>query len=411
MRKNIENFSKIKKIDKNYSQVLEETVKIIKDGGLVVYPSDTVYILAVDPTNKKAVEKLLGFKERWTGKAISIAVLNKKMAEEYVVLSENAKNIYANLLPGPFTIVSTGKHKVAKGIEAENGTLGIRIPDNKYIQDLVEKLGKPITATSANLSGRTPNYSISGFLKTLSKKKIEMIDLIVDAGKLPKNKPSTVIDATEPEIKILRRGDLITGSATETLISKSEKETEKIAEFLLKKVLNPSKSPFKQIPLDPPLTKGGNKISNNKPVVFLLSGDLGCGKTVFSRKIGHLLGVKERITSPTFFIYNEYEIPLNLPLKNSNPSVSFHSTSPFDKREKYQIEKFLHFDLYKISSDYELAEIKFFKLFKTNTISCIEWPENMGKENLEKLRRIAECKSINFRYVDEETREIKFTKI
>ena len=156
------------------------------------------------------------------------------MAEEYVLLSDNAQNIYANLLPGPFTIISEGKHKVAKGIEAENGTLGIRIPDNKWIRDLVKEVDGPVTATSANLSGRTPHYSLESFVKTLSKKKLMMIDMIVDAGKLPRNKPSTVIDATEPEIKILRRGDLVPGKS-QLLTSKSEKETEKIAEYILKK--------------------------------------------------------------------------------------------------------------------------------------------------------------------------------
>ena len=198
---------------------IRKAAKVIKAGGLVVFPSDTVYILAVDPTNQKAVDKLLAFKNRWVGKAISIAVLDKKMAEEYVVLSENAQNIYTNLLPGPFTVVSTGKHKVANGIEAENGTLGIRIPDNSWTHDLVEQLNGPVTATSANLSGRTPNYSVN-FIKKISKKKQAMIDLIVDGGKLPRNKPSTVIDATESEVKILRRGDLITTSA-QTIISKS----------------------------------------------------------------------------------------------------------------------------------------------------------------------------------------------
>ena len=212
----------------NYDEIIKEAAKVILAGGLVVFPSDTVYILAVDPTNKEGVKKLLEFKNRWTGKAISVAVLNKKMALEYVKLSKNGENIYSSLLPGPFTIVSEGRHKVVEGIEAENGTLGIRIPNNKYIHDLVKLVKKPVTATSANLSGRTPNYSIVGFLRTLPNKKRKMIDLIVDIGKLPRNKPSTVIDATESEIKILRRGDLITGSATQTLISKSEKETQAI---------------------------------------------------------------------------------------------------------------------------------------------------------------------------------------
>jgi len=355
----------------NYKKIIEKTAKVISERGLVVFPSDTVYILAVDPTNEIGVKKLLAFKNRWTGKAISVAVLNKDMALEYVNLNDNGLNIYSSLLPGPFTIVSQGKHKMVSGIEAENGTLGIRIPDNKFIHDLINKLGKPITATSANLSGRTPNYSIESFLKPLSKKKKNMIDLIINAGKLPRNKPSTVIDVTESEIKILRRGDLITGKSI-SLISKSERETEKIAEFLLKKNLEKNE---------------------NKPLVFLLSGDLGCGKTVFSRKIGHLLGVKEKITSPTFIIYNEYRALIS----------HFLLT-----RQKVEIDKFIHFDLYKITSERDLEEIKFFEMFTKNALFCIEWPENMGKKYLEKLKNKTNIIPINFKYIDEKTREIKY---
>lgn len=383
---------KIVDIKNNYLGVLNETVKVINKGGLVVFPSDTVYILAVDPTNKLAVKKLLLFKERWTGKAISIAVLNKKMALDWVKLSENAQNIYSNLLPGPFTVISKGKHKVEKGIEAENGTLGIRIPDNKYIHDLVEKLGGPITATSANLSGRIPHYSIESFLKTLPKKKKEMIDLIVDAGKLPRNKPSTVIDTTEPELKVLRRGDLIVGSATQVLISKSVKETEKIAGFLLTKV-----------------GTHYNAFLRQKPIVFGLSGDLGCGKTVFSRKVGHILGVTEKITSPTFVIYNEYEIRSQISdLRSQKDKTPLSRQVRHLPLKKGKNIKFLHFDLYRITSDYELDEIKFFDQFTPGTIACIEWPENMGKKNLEKLKKIVDYKAVNFEYVDERTREIRY---
>lgn len=363
-------------IKNNYDKVIKKTAEVVKSGGLVVFPSDTVYILAVDPTNEIGVKKLLAFKNRWTGKAISVAVLDTDMALEYVVLNDNGKNIYSSLLPGPFTIVSEGKHKVAPGIEAENGTLGIRIPDNKYIHDLVKLVGRPITATSANLSGRTPNYSIESFVRPLSKKKMEMIDLIVDAGKLPRNKPSTVIDATESEIKILRRGDLITGKST-SLISKSEKETEKIAEFLLSRVETLHATSLQ-----------------DKPLVFLLSGDLGCGKTVFSRKIGHLLGVKEKITSPTYMIYNEYQ------------TLTPHPFPLTGQGEKMM--KFLHMDLYKITSEKDLEEIKFLDLFEVNTVSCVEWPEQMGEKFLNKLREKTRVVSVNFDYVDEETREIKY---
>ena len=369
-------------ITKSYRQVIKKTAEVIKSGKMVLFPSDTVYILAVDPTNKRAVEKLIGFKNRWVGKAISVAVSDKKMAKKFVKMTENSETIYNNLLPGPFTVVSEGLHKTAIGIEAEDGSLGVRIPDNKYIFDLVEELGGPVTATSANLSGRSPHYSVESFWKPLSEKKKAMIDLVVDAGKLPINKPSTVIDARESEIKILRRGDLITGSALQTLISKSEKETGKIAEFLWKKIL---------------LQAWDDR--TNKPVVFGLSGDLGTGKTVFSRRMAKVLGIKDKITSPTFVIYNEYPIPLNPPLTRGKLDL--------------KITKFLHMDLYRLANQYEFEEIKFFEQFDSMTssrlVACVEWPENMGKENFEKLKKLANYVSINFEYVDENTREIGYS--
>ncbi|MFA4827436.1 MAG: L-threonylcarbamoyladenylate synthase [Candidatus Shapirobacteria bacterium] len=389
------------KIVKLSQKSIDLAAKVIREGGLVVFPSDTVYGLMVDPTNQSAVEKLLLFKNRWHGKAISIAVLDQNMAEEYVKLSENGKNVYANLLPGPFTVISQGKHKVAKGIEAENGTLGIRIPENKNIKDLVLAVGGPVTATSANLSGKTPHYSIGSFLKTLSKKKTEMIDMVVDAGKLPKNLPSTVIDTTEPELKVLRRGDLIT-SGTKSLISKSEKETGKVAGFILKKTLNqnPSKSPFDPTGASPSGASKGDFIF--KPIIFLLTGDLGCGKTVFARAVGKALGIRERITSPTFVVMNEYEIPLNLPLTPKGQAPQGQA------RETYAINKFLHFDLYRIENQFEFKEIKFWEQFSPKTIACIEWPENMGKENLEKLKEMAKTVMVKFEYVDETTRKISY---
>lgn len=365
----------------NYDAAIKTAAKVILAGGLVIYPTDTVYILAVDPTNTEAVKTLLSFKNRWTGKAISVAVTDKKMAEEYVELSETGQSIYANLLPGPFTIVSKGKHKMVSGIEAENGTLGVRIPDNKYVMDLIKMVKKPVTATSANLSGRSPHYSIKSFLNTLSQKKRSMVDLVVDAGKLPPNKPSTVIDATEPEIRVLRRGDLVT-SSFKSLISNSESETTKIAEFVLSKVLNPPG----------PATAGPPSVTpEGKAIVLALTGDLGCGKTVFSRSIGQLLGVKEKVVSPTFVIYNEYKISYQLSVNSE------------------QLKMFLHFDLYRLTDRYEFEEIKFMDNFVPGTISCIEWPENMGEEYLAKLKQRCFYVGIHFEYEDEHTRKISYS--
>lgn len=347
---------------KNFKKYLPKIAQVLQNGGLVLFPSDTVYILAVDATNPIAVTKLLGFKNRWTGKAISIAVNDINIAKSYVSLLPDTEKLYSRLLPGPFTIVSDGLHQVAPGIEAENGTLGIRIPNSQYILQLVKYLNVPITATSANLSGRTPNYSVPSLLNTLSQKKKNMLDLIVDAGKLPKNLPSTVIDATKSDLKILRRGDLITTSSA-SLLSTSEIETGKIANFLFQKIID-------------------KKLSG--PIVLALSGDLGCGKTIFSQSLGKFIGVKGVINSPTFVIYNQYD------LNNS------------------QFKSFLHFDLYRLNSESDFTDIKFKEQFKQNTISCLEWPENMGQQNLDWLKQNTNYFAVNFEYVSQTQRRLSY---
>ena len=339
-------------------RVIKAAAGVLRKGGLVVFPSDTVYGLAVDPTNQRAVDRLLAFKNRWTGKAISVAAANKKMAGEYVVMSKMMDNIFQTLLPGPFTVVGDGRHRVAKGIEAEDGSLGIRWPKNELMVGIVKEFGGPMTATSANLAGRTPHYSVESFLETLSNKKRAMIDLVIDGGKLPRNKPSTVIDARTPEVKVLRKGDLISRGARK-LVSKSVGETQKIAEFLWGKA------------------RGGDRM-----LVFGLSGDLGTGKTVFSKKIGKLLGIRGIINSPTFTIYNEYAAP--------GGGV------------------FLHFDLYRLTGKHEFEELGFSELFNGKGVACIEWPENMGREIFEKLRKRVDYVAVNFEYVNEVTREINF---
>jgi len=347
----------------NYQKTLTKTAAEIQAGNLVVFPSDTVYILAVDPGNQSAVDKLLAFKNRWPGKAISIAVLNSDMAQQYAHLNQDTLNLYQNLFPGPFTIFSPGKNLLARGIEAENQSLGIRIPNSPPILDLLKILKKPITATSANLSGRTPHYSFSAFLKTLSLKKQSLISLVVDAGTLPKNTPSTVIDALDSDLKILRPGQILL-SPDHQLISNSETETSQIAKHLLNKIKNYS-----------PL----------KPIVFLLSGDLGCGKTVFTRALAKNLGVTQKILSPTFVIYNCYP-----------PS---HST----------FRSFYHFDLYRLKNDFEFKEIHFFEHFNCSSIYALEWPENMGQKNLNKLKKMATTIPVLFHYLGPTQRQISFT--
>ncbi len=172
---------KLKPLQKN----LHIIVEVLRNGGLVIYPTETVYGVGVDATNPKAVEKLISYKNRPFGKPFSVAVSDVEMAKKYVKINKIAREIYNKFLPGPVTVVSKGKQKVAPGIESESGTLGIRIPDYKLVTDVVSILGKPLTATSANASYKKRPYSVSNILDNLSTKQKKLIDLIIDAGTLP----------------------------------------------------------------------------------------------------------------------------------------------------------------------------------------------------------------------------------
>src|SRR3990167_11460804 len=116
------------KIVKESKNAIDEVVKILQQGGLVIMPTETLYGAMVDATNSRAVKKLITYKDRPFGKPFSVAVKNLRMAKEYVHINKTAKSLYKKYLPGPLTVVSKGRRKVAKGIESERATLGIRIP-------------------------------------------------------------------------------------------------------------------------------------------------------------------------------------------------------------------------------------------------------------------------------------------
>lgn len=305
--------------------------EVLQQGGLLVVPSDTVYGLSVDATNPQAVEKLIAFKSRPAGKPISVFVQDINAAKKIVYISADQENMLKNILPGRFTVVLPSKHTVSKLLESEKGTLGIRVIQHDFIASLTEIFPKAFTATSANISGTSPHYSISSLVNSLSGSKKKMIDLIIDYGKLPKNKPSTVVDFTSDEIKVLRQGDDALSEKKEYL-SKSEEETMQIAGQTIKYY---------------------DKKRTKKPLVFILQGELGSGKTQFVKAIGKYFGISD-IISPTFVIYYEYPIP---------NSAHF----------------FFHVDLYNISEKNEFEYLGFEKMLKPGNVICIEWGEKSGE--------------------------------
>ncbi|MBD3156134.1 MAG: threonylcarbamoyl-AMP synthase [Candidatus Aenigmarchaeota archaeon] len=352
----------IKLSKNNKKEVVDRALNVLKSGGLLVYPTETCYGIGADATNQKAVNKLLRYKSKRHGKAISVAVSDQKMAKVYVELSKTAKNIYDNYLPGPITVVSRGKHKVVREVEADDGTLGIRIPDYDLIIEIIKKFGKPITATSANMSYRKTPYSIKDILENTSKKQQELIDFVIDAGELPKNEPSTVINTTLNEARILREGD-VNLKTPKILISHSENETKNLARELIRKM------------------KVGKK-----PILFALQGELGTGKTRFVKGLAKELEVEETILSPTFVLVREY---------NLKP--------PFNK--------LFHIDTYRMFKvDEEFEGIDFEEMINGPNIITIEWAEKVSNL-LRKYKESLNLVWIKFQYLDDENeRKIQYSK-
>ncbi len=204
--------------------VIKTAVTVLRAGGLVVFPTETTYGAGVDATNPEAVQKLLAYKARREGKPLSIAVTDLEMAEQFVVVTDQARQLYSQFLPGPLTIVSDAlplqQSGLAPGVTSEFNTLGVRIPDYPLVTELVRALGKPITATSANASDQKRPYSIADILAHTSAKQQSLIELVLDAGTLPTRPPSTVIDTTLSTPLTLRAGaialDVPAGVVTET---------------------------------------------------------------------------------------------------------------------------------------------------------------------------------------------------
>ena len=267
------------------NKAVDIAVRALKNGELVFMATETVYIAAVDATNTEAVKKLVVFKNRPFGKPFSVGVTDIVMAEKYVVINKTARDLYKRFLPGPVTVVSTSTHKLADGVEAENGTLGIRVPDYKFFQEVCKKFGKPITATSANASYQRRPYKLSDILDNISEKQKKLIDLMIDAGELPHNEPSTVIDTTLDDTPVILRQGEIKLKDTNEVLSRNEENTQNIAKELWQKY---------------------EEYGGTRAIIFALEGKMGAGKTQFVKGLARAMGITENVTSPSYDLLNTY---------------------------------------------------------------------------------------------------------
>jgi L-threonylcarbamoyladenylate synthase len=198
---------KIIKIDANDPdpKKIREAAKIIKAGGIVAFPTETVYGIGAGIFNKEAINKIYKIKGRSRKKPLQI-LLDRPSKVKLLAnkLSKKAKELMKKYWPGPMTLVLFRSRMVPSAAVAGQNTVGIRIPDHKVILELIKASGTPIAATSANRSGMRPPVTAGEVMSNLK----DDVDLILDGGKTKLGIPSTVIDATKKSPKVLRGGSI-----------------------------------------------------------------------------------------------------------------------------------------------------------------------------------------------------------
>jgi L-threonylcarbamoyladenylate synthase len=182
---------------------VSKAIKALKNGKIIVYPTDTLYGLGADIYNDDAVCRIFKIKKRPTNMPVSVAVSDYNELEKIAFTNDKIKNIVNIFLPGKLTIILKKKDCVSDIVTADLENVAIRIPDNDITLKLLSNFG-PITATSANIHGqRTP-----GIISEINMQfEDEYIAEYLDIGRL-EGQPSTMIDMTGKEIKVIRKGSI-----------------------------------------------------------------------------------------------------------------------------------------------------------------------------------------------------------
>lgn len=194
------------KIDKNKpdKRNIKRAVGILRRGGVVVYSTDTAYALGCDSTSRQAMARIFKIKKRPREKQLPLIAGSTAMVKKFYKIDKISARLIKKYWPGPLTLVLSIKHNVST-ILGRNKKVAVRVPDCKIARLLSGRLGRPIVSTSANLSGQQVCYSASCVIGQFKNQKYQP-DLILDAGRLPKRKPSTIVIIKDGRVVILRKG-------------------------------------------------------------------------------------------------------------------------------------------------------------------------------------------------------------
>ncbi len=171
----------------------------IRDGGTVIYPTETCYGIGCDATNEEAVERIYDIKQRPRAKKLTVIVDSLTTAEQYCHLSEQERAVCEAFMPGPLTLVAEKRENVP---DLLNTDFAFRIPGNRTARSLAEEAGVPVVATSANLSGTGGKYRV----EDIAAEVVNAVDVVLDGGRLEETPSSTVIGLTDGDVTVHRDG-------------------------------------------------------------------------------------------------------------------------------------------------------------------------------------------------------------
>jgi len=187
---------------------LKIAIEILKSGGVVAYSTDTAYGLGADPENKKAILKIFEIKGRSKEKSLPLIAGDLKIVKKYAKIDKVSLGLAKEFWPGPLTLVleptALAKRKFVKQI-FQDGKIAIRIPDCSIARKLSKEINRPITSTSANISGEPMCYSQKQLEKQFAGRKYKP-DFILDSGRLKKSKSSTIAEVQGDIILVWRQG-------------------------------------------------------------------------------------------------------------------------------------------------------------------------------------------------------------
>lgn len=189
------------KIISTDSGSIHEARNIVRRGGLVAYPTDTVYGLGCDPFNPEAVERVVRSKSRSKG-SLPVLVESVDLAQAYGSFSDLAIRLAEKFWPGPLTLVVPAKASFPTSVTGDSLTVGLRIPNHEFARKLIKSCGGGLIGTSANLSGNPSPKTADEVMRELK----DRVDLIIDGGTVLTGKESTVAKVTEGTVSVLREG-------------------------------------------------------------------------------------------------------------------------------------------------------------------------------------------------------------